>query len=189
MPRTVRTVEHGSRSGFPWLDLSFNEPLVSCMLSQPFFNPHDGEMTFDGVVDTIVAEMRARPKERFEILVGTDSSTSFKHADLVSAIVLHTVGKGGRYFWARKRERRIPSLRQRIWREAWLSFEVAQHLLERLGSISLLQFDLEIHVDIGKSGRTKDMIDEVVGMIIANGFAVRIKPHAYAASSVADKHT
>jgi predicted RNase H-related nuclease YkuK (DUF458 family) len=33
------------------------------------------------------------------------------------------------------------------------------------------------------------MIDEVVGMIIGNGMRVRIKPHAYAATSVADKHT
>ena len=159
------------------------------MSSQPFFNPHDGEMTFEQVMDTLVAEMMAHPRERFELLVGTDSSVTGRRVDLVSAIVLHTLGKGGRYFWTRKRERNIQSLRQRIWREAWLSFELAQKTIARLGDISLLQFDLEIHVDIGKNGRTKDMIDEVVGMIIANGFAVRIKPHAYAASSVADKYT
>jgi hypothetical protein len=55
--------------------------------------------------------------------------------------------------------------------------------------VSLLQFNLEIHVDIGENGRTKEMIDEVVGMIIGGGMRVRIKPHAYAATSVADKHT
>ncbi len=159
------------------------------MLLQPFYNPHLGEMTFDGVVRSIVEEMERNPKDRFEILVGSDSSTNLDHLDLVSAIVLHRVGKGGRYFWTRHRERRIPSLRQRIWREAWLSFELAQLLLERLAEGSSLRFNLEIHVDIGENGRTKEMIDEVVGMIIANGLAVRIKPDAYAASSVADKHT
>ena len=61
--------------------------------------------------------------------------------------------------------------------------------MERLARVSLLQFNLEIHVDIGENGRTKEMIDEVVGMIIGNGMRVRIKPHAYAATSVADKHT
>jgi predicted RNase H-related nuclease YkuK (DUF458 family) len=154
-----------------------------------FFNPHRGEMTFDEVVDELVAAMQANPKERFEILIGTDSSITLDRPDFVSAIVLHRVGKGGRYFWTRRREQRIPSLRQRIWREAWLSFELAQLLIQRLAAVSLLQYNLEIHVDIGENGKTKEMIDEVVGMIIANGFSVRIKPHAYAASSVADKHT
>jgi len=159
------------------------------MLGQPFYNPHDGEMTFAEVISAIVTQMQSRPKERFEILIGTDSSTGADHLDLVSAIVLHTVGRGGRYFWTRHRERRSPSLRQQIWREAWLSFELAQHVISELGSLSLLQFNLEIHVDIGANGRTKELIDEVVGMIIGNGFAVRIKPHAYAASAAADRHT
>jgi predicted RNase H-related nuclease YkuK (DUF458 family) len=159
------------------------------MVSQPFFNPHDGEMTFAEVIATLVREMKAHPNDRFEILIGTDSSTAPNHLDLVSAIVLHNIGRGGRYFWTRRRERRSPSLRQQIWREAWLSFELAQHVIQRLGAVSFLQFNLEIHVDIGENGRTKELIDEVVGMIIGNGLAVRIKPHAYAASAVADKHT
>jgi len=159
------------------------------MLSQAFYNPHLGQMTFDEVVDSLVEEMRANPKERFELLIGTDSSKTSERLDIVSAIVLHRVGRGGRYFWARRREKRPHSLRQQIWREAWLSFELAQQLIGRLAELSLLQFNLEIHVDIGENGKTKEMIDEVVGMIVASGLAVRIKPHAYAASSVADKHT
>ena len=159
------------------------------MLKQPFYNPHLGRMTFDEVVGSIVREMRGSSKDRFELLIGTDSSTTLDRLDIVSAIVLHRVGRGGRYFWTRRRERKPQSLRQQIWREAWLSFELAQHLIGRLAAVSFLRFNLEIHVDIGKNGKTKDMIDEVVGMIIANGLSVRIKPHAYAASSVADKHT
>lgn len=154
-----------------------------------FYNPHAGELTFDEVVRTIVEGMKEDSQARYEILVGTDSSSAYTHDDFVSAIVLHKIGKGGRYFWTRRKERKTPSLRQKIWREAWLSFELAQHLLERLSASSLLHFNLEIHVDIGENGRTKTMIDEVVGMIIGSGFAVRIKPEAYAASSVADKYT
>jgi len=154
-----------------------------------FYNPHAGPLSFDEVVAALVGEMEADPKSRYEILVGTDSSTGTEMIDLVSAIVIHKIGKGGRYFWTRRREPKLPSLRQKIWREAWLSFELAQQLLARLAAVSLLPFNLEIHVDIGENGRTKTMIDEVVGMIIGSGFAVRIKPQAYAASSVADKYT
>ena len=158
-------------------------------MSGRFFNPHAGEMSFEDVVATIVEEMGADSTARYEILVGTDSSSGSDQVDFVSAIVLHKLGKGGRYFWTRNREPKSPSLRQKIWREAWLSFELAQRLMNSLAAHSLLQFNLEIHVDIGANGRTKEMIDEVVGMIIGSGFAVQIKPRAYAASSVADKYT
>lgn len=159
------------------------------MLSDVFYNPHAGALSFDAVIQAIVAEMHADPKARYDLLVGTDSSVSGAHVDYVSAIVVHKVGKGGRYYWVRRQEKKTFSLRQRIWREAWLSFELAQRLLKGLSSFSLLAFNLEIHVDIGENGPTKEMIDEVVGMIIGSGFAVRIKPQAYAASSVADKYT
>jgi len=159
------------------------------MLDQTFHNPSIGEMTFDEVISTVVSEMAKGSRERFALLIGTDSSTSAGNLDLVSAIVLHNIGHGGRYFWTRTRERRAPSLRFQIWREAWLSFELAQDVIRELEAHSLLQVNLEIHVDIGENGRTKELIDEVVGMIIGNGMSVRIKPHAYAASAVADKHT
>ena len=146
-------------------------------------------MTFDDVLSTVVSEMASGPRERFALLIGTDSSTSAEQLDLVSAIVLHKIGHGGRYFWTRRRERRAPSFRFQIWREAWLSFELAQDVIRGLEARSLLQVNLEIHVDIGENGRTKELIDEVVGMIVGSGFAVRIKPHAFAASAVADKHT
>ncbi len=159
------------------------------MFRQTFHNPNLGEMSFDEVISTVVSEMQGHPKDKFELLIGTDSSSTNHHLDLVSAIVLHKIGRGGRYFWTRRRERKTPSLRHQIWREAWLSLELAQHVMRRLESESMLQFDLEIHVDIGENGRTKALIDEVVGMIIGSGLSVRIKPDAYAASSVADKHT
>ncbi len=52
----------------------------------------------------------------------------------------------------------------------------------------MLEYDLEIHIDVGEHGRTRELIDEVVGYIRGSGFAVKTKPDAYAASSVADKH-
>ena len=48
---------------------------------------------------------------------------------------------------------------------------------------------VEIHLDVGTHGETKDLIKEVTGMIVNSGFAAKIKPDACAASKVADKHT
>jgi predicted RNase H-related nuclease YkuK (DUF458 family) len=47
--------------------------------------------------------------------------------------------------------------------------------------------DLEIHVDIGTVGPTKEMIKEIVGMVKGSGFFVKIKPDSFAATSLADK--
>ena len=46
--------------------------------------------------------MRAEPARKYSITIGTDSELLAGHkADFVTAIVVHRVGNGGRYFWRR----------------------------------------------------------------------------------------
>ena len=51
-----------------------------------------------------------------------------------------------------------------------------------------LKYDIEIHVDIGNNGKTKNLISEIVGMVRSSGYTVKIKPDAFGASNVADRH-
>lgn len=169
-----------------------------------FYSPSKGEMNFSEVIEDIVEIMNEAPQESYEIVVGSDSHSNPKDKtftrarvkevadslmDFVTAVIIHKVGKGGRYFWKRtKVGGSIYTLRQKIYKEAILSFELAKDLMEELEQRTLLDYNLEIHVDVGERGRTREMIDEVVGMIIGSGFAVKTKPEAYGASSVADKH-
>jgi predicted RNase H-related nuclease YkuK (DUF458 family) len=44
-------------------------------------------------------------------------------------------------------------------------------------------------LDVGEKGQTKDLIREVVGMVVGSGFDARIKPDSFGASKVADKYT
>ncbi|HDI11311.1 MAG TPA: hypothetical protein ENF77_03180 [Candidatus Acetothermia bacterium] len=159
------------------------------MKEDTFHNPTVGPLSFPEVVREIVAMIRGAPNAAYEIVIGTDSQTYHGVADYVSAIVVHRLGKGGRYFWKRLRERAPKTLRERIWREAWLSYELARKLLAALQKQEILGFHIEIHVDVGRAGRTRELVEEVVGMIRGGGFDVRTKPEAYAASTVADKHT
>ena len=154
-----------------------------------FYSPTKGRMSFVEVIDDLVAIMEEDPEENYQIVVGTDSHAGLGEMDFVSAIIIHRVGKGGRYFWRRVREPKVHTLRQKIYKEALLSFELAKALMEALEERTLLDYNLEIHVDVGERGPTRELIDEVVGMIIGSGFAVKTKPDAYAASTVADKHT
>jgi len=153
-----------------------------------FYSPTKGQMTFEDVISDIVDLMEEDPDIPYEIIVGTDSHSSSGEMDFVSAVIIHRVGKGGRYYWRRVRASKIYTLRQKIYKEATLSFELAKAVMEELETRTPLDYNLEIHVDVGERGPTRELIDEVVGMIIGSGFAVKIKPEAYAASTVADKH-
>lgn len=146
-------------------------------------------MTVDEVVRNIVDFMRIDPARRYRVTIGTDSELLHeKKADFVTAIVVHRVGNGGRYFWRRFELGKFHNLRDRIIKEVLVSLEVAEKVLTELKKFPLPDFDFEIHADIGEQGPTKALIQEVVAMIRANNFAVKTKPESYAASNVADRH-
>ena len=157
-----------------------------------FTSPTKGELAFPGVIMELSEFIEEEPSYAYKLVVGTDSEERTE-TDFVSVIVVHRIGACARYFWIRTRKSRMPSLRQRIYHEATLSLALAQQLTQGVGE-SLNGYltrgicQLEVHVDIGQFGATRDMIKEIVGMILGNGFAVKIKPESYAASSVADKH-
>lgn len=141
------------------------------------------------VVSEIIRFMEADQKRRYKITIGTDSLLlSNKQADFVTAIVVHRVGNGGRYFWRRIELGKFYTLRDRIIKEVLISLEAAQKLLEEFQKFKAVDFDFEIHADIGEKGPTKAMMQEVVGMIRAYNFEPKTKPMSYAASNVADRH-
>jgi hypothetical protein len=146
-------------------------------------------MTVDAVVRNIVDFMRTEPARRYKVTIGTDSELlAGKKADFVTAIVVHRVGNGGRYFWRRFELGKFHTLRDRIIREVLVSLEIAEKVLSELRKSPLPEFDFEIHADIGENGPTKAMIQEVVAMIRASNFQAKTKPESYAASNVADRH-
>jgi uncharacterized protein len=157
-----------------------------------FISPSKGQLEFPEVIREISSFIEADPESRYKLIVGSDSAVD-DMTDFVSVIVMHRIGKCARYFWIRKREKTMPSLRQRIYHEALLSLALAERLSREVGEkingyLSDGTCQLEIHVDIGQFGPTRDMIKEIVGMILGSGYVVKIKPESYAASSVADKH-
>lgn len=159
-------------------------------LMPEFLNSSLGtRLTVPEVVKEIIAYMRADDTRRYKITIGTDSELlAGKSADFVTAVAVHRVGNGGRYFWRRFELGKFHTLRDRMIKEALVSLDIAQGILTELKKFPLPDFDFEIHADVGENGPTKAVIQEVVGMIRANNFEVKIKPFSYAASNVADRH-
>lgn len=150
-----------------------------------------GDLDLGGVVDQVLAFIEREENSHFKIVIGTDSELITKsRAHFVVAIVVHHVGHGGIYFWGSVTKEGIKDLRQRIYEEATYSLSTAQRLLDLFKVKNLpLEKLVEIHVDVGEAGETRVLINEVVGMIRGSGFACYTKPHAFAASNVADRHT
>jgi len=136
---------------------------------------------------------------------GFDSSTKFRtgklttsgsfkkettgNSNFVSVITVHRVGHHGRYFWKKMSGIKTFDRHDRMLKEAYFSIEIAHRLVGELRErLNGHFYDFEIHLDIGHNGPTKDMIQEIVGMVTGNGFTAKIKPYSYAANKVADRY-
>ena len=102
---------------------------------------------------------------------------------------MHRLGKGARYYYRKKSQTKIKSLRQKIFYETSLSLELGGQITKLFSENGYSEMPVEIHIDVGTQGETRSLIKEVVGMVTGSGFQAKIKPDAYGASCVADKHT
>lgn len=168
-------------------------------LKEHFISPSRGERDFLEVVADVIEFVSEDELSKYTIVVGTDSEQinlpgpgsgeTSGTAEFVSVIVVHRIGKHGRYFWRRTRGIKTFDRHDRILKEASYSLELAQKIIGELRArLREHLYDFEIHLDIGTNGPTKNMIQEIVGMITGSGFTARIKPDSYAANKVADRH-
>ncbi len=149
-----------------------------------------GDLTIQEVRQKVLQFMDDFPERQYKLVIGTDSQPkNGQGTDFISAIVIHRVGAGGIYFWRRKVDPRKNVLKTRIYEEASLSLILAQEFLSEFKNDGISKFEVEIHVDIGSFGETRNMITEIVGMVRGSGFNVKTKPESYGASKVADRHT
>lgn len=160
-----------------------------------FHSPTKGQLAKEQVVAEIVSFMKGDSKAFYNLVIGTDSSgvqgKLRQKMSFITALVIHKKGKGGRYFWQENHLMDITTLRDKIYAETLLSVNLAQKFIPSL-KMALTngeKYELEIHLDVGEKGETRDMIKEVIGIVSGNGFIAKTKPYAYGASTVADKHT
>ncbi|MBI2984314.1 MAG: ribonuclease H-like YkuK family protein [Candidatus Kerfeldbacteria bacterium] len=160
------------------------------LIADHFHSPTLGNIDTRGLVARMHQFVTADQQSQYRLIIGTDSLPNLDGCVyLVTAIVLHRLGHGGIYFWQRALSQRLHSLRDRMYAEALSSIAMAQALEGMPALQPLLRQNIEIHVDIGQAGPTREMIQELVGMIVAHGYLAKTKPESFAASKVADRHT
>lgn len=153
-----------------------------------FQSPTKGQLSYDRMVTDLLDYVAEEPDAKYKLIVGTDSHT---RTDLcfVTAIIIHRLGKGARFYYRRRHQQKIRSLRQRIFYETAISLTLAERLAGSLAEQGKATLNVEIHLDVGEHGETKDLIRDVVGMVVGSGFHAEIKPNSYGASKVADRYT
>lgn len=165
------------------------------MLNKTFENPNLGRLSIEQLTKNITSFIKADVNRSYRLVIGSDSRekrlNGKRELNLVGAIIIHRQGKGGRYFYQKQKRVHPHSIREKIYAETLFSLEIATELLplinKELNGKRL--YELEIHIDVGRIGETREMIKEVVGMVTGNGFTAKTKPESFGASKVADKHT
>lgn len=170
----------------------------SDLTDEIFQSKTHGLLSIAQIIDRIKCFLEDDPDAEYSLVIGTDShekrmsGKNGSSINLVTAILIHRKGFGGKYFWRKEIQTNVHSLRDKIYRETLTSLTFASifvPLFKKTLNGTAPKYNLEIHVDVGEHGDTREMIKEVVGMVTGNGYVAKTKPDAYAASYVADKHT
>jgi len=166
-------------------------------MNEASFNSSDQSgLKFSDIINSIKQFLEEDKKGQYKLTIGTDSEVKTgvdgKVLELITAIVIYKKGHGGRFFWTRKRIKNVKTLREKIYQEVLLSIETAKYLVPELKAQlngHCARYDLEIHVDVGEKGQTREMIKEVVAVVSGYGYTAKTKPESYAATNVADRYT
>lgn len=131
--------------------------------------------------------------EPIEIVIGTDSQNRTEYTKIVSVISIICRGHGGIFFHNIEYVDVIPNVKIKLETETNRSLEIAQKLIDLLDTEIFQEIfhncPLSIHIDAGNApyGKTKDLIDSLVGWVHAMGYECEVKPNAWTASTIADR--
>lgn len=154
-----------------------------------FFHPRKGPISLDQMIEEICAYIEEDHLSVYKMVIGTDSQTTQEHTSFVTAVIIHRVGKGALFYYSRRQSKPLLDLRYRIYKETEYSLACMERFKEKGFLGASLELPVEIHLDVGRKGETRKLIQEVVGWVTAVGYTAKIKPDSYAASSVADRFT
>lgn len=124
-----------------------------------------------------------------DVVIACDSQQVGQSTEYVTVVVIHRPSKGGRVFFCRERIPRVRELRERLWKEAWRSVELAMQLTTPpdIGAYYPIHVSA-IHIDanVDPKHKSSKYVEELVGLVMGQGFRAVVKPEAFAASHAAD---
>ena len=126
--------------------------------------------------------VREAARDKQAVHIGTDSLQTGRFTQFVTVVVILTPHKGGRVVYRREVVPRISSLRERLLTEVWKSVDLG------LQCSPVVNGELTVHIDANPvvSHKSSAYVQELVGLVVGQGFRALIKPESWAASHAAD---
>mgnify|MGYP005816624717 CR=1 FL=1 len=150
-----------------------------------WFNGSSQHVSFED----IAVNIQNHSKKGGTVYIGTDSQIVKKECIFSTAIVLHGAKdqEGGNFYIKREKfgSKKFSTLLERIYTEVENSVQIAMRIIRNCPKV-----DIELHLDISGSEegeKTSKFADMLMGYAKGVGFECKIKPNAFAATTVADK--
>jgi len=151
-----------------------------------WFTGSGDRISFDKILEIITDHS----EQEGTVYIGSDSMLQKQKCVFCTAIcLLGDTKQSNRYFVKRTKSdaKEFKTLLQRITSEVQKSIDMGLKLLEFCPTIKI-----ELHLDVSnsnKESRTSKFADMLIGYAKGSGFDCKIKPDAFAAYCVADKHS
>ena len=140
---------------------------------------------------SIILQIKEHSKQNGTVYIGTDSFFIKDNCIFSTAICLYGADnqQGGKYFYTKSKlsKKQFPELSIRMIKEAEKTINLANDIIKLVPNAKL-----ELHLDISPQENnqgTSHLANMLVGYVKGSGYACKIKPHAFAAASIADKHS
>ena len=126
-------------------------------------------------------------KENILFHIGTDAQAcSHTHADFVTVVCIHNVGKGGTIIYWKDKKVPTHSLWMKLYGETERSLRVAVDIHTLFGES--MHDKILVHVDANPNPlyQSSNYVKQLAGMVMSYGFKHVLKPDAWAATHAAD---
>ena len=139
----------------------------------------------------IIEQIKKHTLLKGTVYIGTDSFFIKNKCIFATAICLYGADKqqGGKYFYTKTilNKNKFPELSVRMIKEAENTILIANSIIDKVPTAIL-----ELHLDISpheNNEGTSHLAKMLVGYVKGSGYECKIKPYAFAAASIADKHS
>jgi len=140
---------------------------------------------------SIILQIKEHSKQNGTVYIGTDSFFIKDYCIFSTAICLYGADnqQGGRYFYTKSKlnKKQFPELSIRMIKEAENTITLANDIMQQVPSAKL-----ELHLDISPHDAnegTSHLAKMLVGYVRGSGYECKVKPFAFAAACIADKHS
>ena len=156
-----------------------------------FENTTGKKFTFNQMVNEVIRWTGEYHDSNFTYVVATDSQVhkvrrkAIWYTTYITLVWVHRESKGGRLFIIKDKVDGKIEMVKRLMRETELSIALMTEISE--SRLKDRIDDFSVHIDVGRLGKSKSVVESCLGWVLGMGWNAEIKPEAIGAYCCADR--